>query len=188
MQNHRKSDILPIAFLMIEHRLIERVITLLKTEVGLIEKDSRIDFNLIEQAVDFFRNYADRCHHGKEEDILFKALAAKELSSEHREIMRQLMEEHVQGRKIIADLSLAAEKYSTNKEEMLKNIKHYLKKAVDLYPRHIEKEDKHFFIPCLKYFSKEEQIKMKEEFLEFDGKLFHENYRKIAENLEKQLQ
>ena len=37
-----------------------------------------VDPVFIDTAVDFIHTYADRCHHGKEEDILFKALAAKD--------------------------------------------------------------------------------------------------------------
>ncbi len=52
------------------------------------------------------------------------------------------------------------------------------------YPVHIEKEDKHFFLPCLGYFSKEEQDIMLGEFWEFDRKMIHEKYRKVVETRE----
>jgi hemerythrin-like domain-containing protein len=55
---------------------------------------------------------------------------------------------------------------------------------VKFYPKHIEKEDKHFFIPCMDYFSQKEKDKMFEESWEFDRKLFHEKYTKIVEALE----
>jgi len=38
------------------------------------------------------------------------------------------------------------------------------KTLLDFYPRHIEKEDKHFFIPCMEYFSEaEKEAMLKEE-------------------------
>ncbi len=34
----------------------------------------------MDMIMDLIRTYADRCHHGKEEEILFKTLNAKDLS------------------------------------------------------------------------------------------------------------
>jgi len=51
--------------------------------------------------VDFFRIYADRCHHGKEEDILFRELVKKPLSTEERNVLAELVDEHVQGRALV---------------------------------------------------------------------------------------
>ena len=72
---------LPIAPLMIEHRLIERMIHLIQQELERIQANVAVDPEFafvdsvfIDTAVDFLRTYADRCHHGKEEDILFPEL------------------------------------------------------------------------------------------------------------------
>ena len=61
-----------------------------------------------------------------------------------------------------------------------------LRFLIDFYPKHIEKEDRHFFMPIMKYFSKEEQEVMLQEEWEFDKNLIHLIYKnKIsdAENL-----
>ena len=52
---------------------------------------------------------------------------------------------------------------------------------VKFYPRHIEKEDKHFFYPILDYFNAGEQDAMLREFYEFDRRMIHEKYRKVVE-------
>ena len=79
----------PIGPLMIEHRLIERMFTLMQREWQRITENMAVDpeFHFvdpvfIDTAVDFIRTYADRCHHGKEEEILFAALQKKELAPE----------------------------------------------------------------------------------------------------------
>jgi len=51
------------------------------------------------------------------------------------------------------------------------------KALVDFYPKHIEKEDRHFFIPVMDYFSKEQKDAMLEEENEFDRVLIHDIYR-----------
>ena len=95
---------LPIAPLMIEHRLIEKMIVVIQKEIKRSELHKRINPEFIDLAVDFIRMYADRCHHGKEEDILFRDLDKKPLSDEHKRIVDELVEEHRQGRKTVADL------------------------------------------------------------------------------------
>lgn len=76
---------MPIGPLMIEHRLIERMVGLLSREIGTMREKGEMNLVFIEGAVDFFRTYADRCHHGKEEHILFRDLAMKTLSPDlHR--------------------------------------------------------------------------------------------------------
>ena len=64
----------PIGPLMWEHRLIEQMVVLLRGEIDRITSRKTVNVILVEQAVDFFRTYADRTHHGKEEDILFRRL------------------------------------------------------------------------------------------------------------------
>ncbi len=174
----------PIGPLMVEHRLIERMIALLKKEVGQAEKSGRADVEFLQTAVDFIRTYADRTHHGKEEDILFRDLAQKQLTPEHRRIMEELIQEHKNARQIVAGLVEARQSYMQGNSAALADIISLLEKLADFYPVHIEKEDKHFFYPILDYFSKEEQDKMLLEFWEFDRKLIHEKYRKVVEGLE----
>ena len=60
--------------LMIEHRLIERMISIIKDALIQIESTQEVDPVFVDTAVDFIRTYADRTHHGKEEDILFRDL------------------------------------------------------------------------------------------------------------------
>jgi len=74
---------LPIGPLMEEHRVIERMIKIMGARLDALKKDGRVEPLFIDTAVDFIRTYADRCHHGKEEDILFRDLAKKKLLEEH---------------------------------------------------------------------------------------------------------
>lgn len=60
-----------------------------------------------------------------------------------------------------------------------------LEKLVKFYPVHIEKEDKHFFIPIMQYFSDAEQSAMLEEFWVFDKGMIHEKYKRVVEENEK---
>lgn len=170
----------PIGPLMWEHRLIEEMIRLLDAEVDKIREKREINILLIDHAVDFFRTYADRTHHGKEEDILFRDLAKKSLSWEHNRIMEELIEEHVQARKKVGRLIKAKNNFLAGSCESAP-VADCIRDLISFYPPHIEKEDKHFFFPCLNYFSPAEQDRMLAEFQEFDRRMIHEKYTKAVE-------
>lgn len=176
---------MPIGPLMIEHRLIERMIEAMGEELLLIEKEKKVDPEFIEMAVDFIRTYADRCHHGKEEDILFRDLGIKKLADEQRRMMEELVEEHRFGRKVTARLVEANTRYVRGSQEALSAITDCIRSLIEFYPKHIEKEDKHFFIPCMEYFSKAEQEAMLKEEWEFDKSLIHEKYKNVVIAVEK---
>ena len=176
---------LPIGPLMIEHRLIERMISVMREELQRLEKGKEVDTAFIVTAVDFIRIYADRCHHGKEEDILFRELQKKNLSEEHNRIMNELLEEHKWGRKTTGRLVGANEDYIDGDKKALPVISDCLRSLVGFYPKHIEKEDKHFFVPVMGYFSQDEKDSMLKEGCDFDQKLIHEKYEKTVVEVEK---
>jgi len=64
-------------------------------------------------------------------------------------------------------------------KDELPRIIDFARQLGNFYPKHIEKEDKHFFYPCQEYFDKDEQAKMLAEFWEFDRKMIHEKYNKV---------
>lgn len=175
----------PIGPLMREHRLIERMVSLVNKEIRQIDEQHEANIKFLANAVDFFRTYADRTHHGKEENILFMTLDKKPLSQEFRRVMNELTEEHVWGRQKVSQLFKANEKYSNGDKESLMEITNCLKELAKFYPAHIEKEDKHFFYPCLEYLSAQEQEDMLQTFWEFDKNLIHEKYQTLVEELTK---
>ena len=177
---------MPVGYLMIEHRLIERMVKLMASELEKIIKENKIDLTFIDAAVDFIKTYADKCHHGKEEDILFRGLSKKKMSSEHKKIMEELIQEHKMGRQSVSKLIGAKDGYSASNAQGTKEIQKHIKWLIEFYPQHIAKEDKDFFIPCMGYFDKDEQNKMLKEFYEFDGASIQETYRKIVQKLEKE--
>jgi hemerythrin-like domain-containing protein len=170
----------PRGSLMIEHRLIEKMIEIIKQKVKEIETTSQVDPIFIDAAVDFIKIYADKTHHGKEEDILFRDCIKKNMSVEDVTIMNELIEEHKYGRKTVAELVEAKEKYVKG-DNTLDIIIEKLTALTEFYPKHIEKEDKLFFPNSEKYFTETELNEMLNEFWEFDKKMIHEKYKLVVE-------
>lgn len=175
---------MPIAPLMIEHRLIERMIALMKKELERERNEEAVDVEFIDSAVDFMRTYADRCHHGKEEDILFRGLLEKRLIEEHRKIVQELLQEHVLGRKLVAGLVHAKKEYIEGNIGAAEKVAQQIQRLVELYPAHIDKEDNGFFVPSMKYFNDQERADMLEKMAEFDKQLIHQKYKAMVKEFE----
>jgi hemerythrin-like domain-containing protein len=99
--------------------------------------------------------------------------------------MNELVEEHRWGRKTTKELLEAKERYQKGNQAALSAIIDHMESLVDFYPKHIEKEDRHFFIPVMKYFSEEEKEAMLQEQYGFDRQFIHEKYRDVVEEAER---
>lgn len=176
----------PTGPLVWEHRLIERMIALMREQLPVIDETGAIDPALIDKAIDFIRIYADRCHHGKEEDILFRELTKKDLDPELKTMMDGLIADHVFGRKVTGQLVDANAAYRSGDAGALAVIRSAIATLADFYPVHIATEDTRFFRPCMTYFTEDEKRAMLAESAEFDAQLIHEKYRMIVVALEPQ--
>ena len=77
----------PIQQLMEEHRVIEQVLAALEAAAR-----RELQFPFYEQAVDFIVNFADGCHHAKEEDRLFP-MGRSHLDADELRILRARFDE-----------------------------------------------------------------------------------------------
>jgi hemerythrin-like domain-containing protein len=96
--------------------------------------------------------------------------------------MDELISEHRYSRQVVGKLVAAKERYLKG-EDTSQEIIAYLKELAQFYPTHIEKEDKHFFYPCMAYFTAAEQDQMLSEFYEFDRNMIHEKYQKVVDQI-----
>jgi len=119
----------PVKKLVDEHVLIKRLLALIPSIVEFTESSLKVDKNLILGCVDFIRTYADKYHHMKEEDILFKYI------DEKAEIIQVMYKDHDIGRGYVRQAVEGAEK--NNKTQVKENLLAYC----DLLTQHIKKED-----------------------------------------------
>ncbi len=99
-----------------EHRIIEQVLNSLDALVQRARLDGVLDKSSALEAINFFHNFADRCHHGKEEELLFPALEKKGMPRSGGPIGVMLME-HDSGRALIAEMREAAKTYGGGDKE-----------------------------------------------------------------------
>ncbi len=169
--------------LMVEHRVIEQMVGVMQTQLDVIAVGGRVDARVIDDCVDFLRTYADRTHHGKEEDILFRHLSSRPLTLEHRVILEQLIDEHALSRQTTKDLAAANGAHRDGDASSLAAMRDCLRTLVDLYPAHIAREDRVFFPLIRAYVTDDEERAMLAEFDEFDRRMIHEKYRSVARRL-----
>jgi len=97
----------PISRLVDEHKQIKRMLALIPAMLDGLDLATEEGRQLVLSAVDFIRNFADRYHHAKEEDILFK------LFDENLDILKVMCVEHEAGRAHVAAIVEAANRRDT---------------------------------------------------------------------------
>jgi len=171
---------------MREHRLIERIVLLVKKELQRSKKLLKIDTEFIRISIGFFKTYADMTHHGKEEEILFKALGEKNLTEDHIKMLNRLLNDHKIARETVHALEKMNNQYVQGYHANITAIQEKLQKLVTLYPQLITIEDIEFFFPVMNYFTVKESDAILQKFYNFDKTVIHEHYHHLVESLEKE--
>ena len=118
-----------LQILMNEHKNILKVVE------ALIKKcNEEFDKDFFEKALDFIKNYADKFHHAKEEDILFKEFSKEEVEK-HCDPTKQMLHEHDLGRNFVQGIEEGLA--SDDEEKVKENSSGY----AHLLQEHIFKED-----------------------------------------------
>ena len=123
-----------------EHILILRMISLLERNAPRTANGSYSNWKFYLDGVDFIRNFADRFHHAKEEDVLFEALVKNGMPREHSPIAAMLME-HDQGRAFVKGMEEAAMEALDDKPGRERIIADNALAYAALLREHIAKED-----------------------------------------------
>lgn len=123
-----------------EHRVIEQVLLCLEKLIESDEPTNRFDWQSAEQMLEFFRNFADRCHHAKEEGALFPAMEARGFSPQlgPTAVMRH---EHDQGRLLMSAMSDAVSNGEDGIRDAAPAFCSAARSYVQLLRAHIQKED-----------------------------------------------
>ena len=133
----------PTGVLREEHQLILRVLDVLQR---IVENGERGDWdvNAMTECVAFFRLFADACHHGKEEDLLFPELQERGMSRDEGPIAVMLIE-HRQGREFVGQMATALEDLGGDGEEPFARFDTAARGYIELLRGHIFKEDNVLF-------------------------------------------
>ena len=126
------------AVLRQEHQKILQVAGAL--EALLDVRPAPLDLDAVEKCVRFFRLYADACHHGKEEDLLFPELEARGMPR-HGGPIAVMLEEHRMGREFVRAMGDNLEAARGGDDVATSRVVNAGRGYIDLIRGHIMKED-----------------------------------------------
>jgi len=175
--------------LMSEHRVIEQVIHALETAANRLDEGQEFRTEFFLDAADFIQNFADGCHHNKEEGVLFKTMVEHGVSAESGPI-GVMLHEHELGRSFTRAMRAAAQKLAegdlTAKQGVVDNARGY----ATLLRQHIMKEDRILYPMAERFIPLDQQDMVVERFEQVEnedaGEDVHEKYLALAEKLEKE--
>jgi hemerythrin-like domain-containing protein len=153
----------PIHVLRHEHEIILKVVAGLDRTAARLRQGGRADPETLRAIVRFMREFADRCHHAKEEDLLFPAMARKGVP-ESGCPLDGLRREHAQGRALVTELAEAVEAYAGGAAKDGQAIVAIAGRISDLYANHIWKENEMVFPMVGRLFSESERDALYDEF------------------------
>ena len=146
-----------------EHQRILRVVAAVRAECGRVEKGSAPDQEFFRKALDFIKNYADKFHHAKEEDILFPELGKPEVQM-HCDPRQVMLLEHEQGRGFARRLEAALK--DGRPAELAESARGYCA----VLEEHIYKEDNILYPMAEEALGPERRADIKERFAAVDKK------------------
>ena len=156
----------PTQVLMAEHELILEALDALEKKVAAIQAGVAPDRAYFEKAVNFLRGFADKCHHGKEEHLLFKRMTERGFPVQSGPIA-VMLSEHEAGRAFIRGIADGAAKLGTDPaaaRQIVENARGY----IDLLRAHIDKENNVLFPMADRALGPEDQAYLAKEFERFE--------------------
>lgn len=177
--------------LMDEHRVIERVLSALQVAAERVSRGEEMRLAFFLNTALFIKNFADGCHHNKEEGVLFIAMNESGVPSEGGPV-GVMLAEHEQGRAFTHEMRDAAQKWEAGdlsaRAAMVQNALGY----IALLRQHIYKEDNILFPMADRLIPLVRQEKVTADFERIDleeiAAGIHEKYLALAEVLEKESQ
>jgi hemerythrin-like domain-containing protein len=170
---------------MEEHQLILRTIASLKNFAGKVQNGDDLPLSDLAGFTRFICQFADRSHHGKEEDILFQAMIAFGFPVDGGPLAVMLAD-HDQGRIHSRALSEAADatEWTT---ELRTTVADNAFGYASLLVGHIDKEDNILYPMSQAHVPQERMDQMVDEFVDFNensvGSVEIEELRALAESL-----
>lgn len=180
----------PTDILKAEHRGIEQMLEVVRAGADRLARGEEVPPELFPQAVDFFRDFADRCHHGKEERLLFARLADRGVPVNGGPI-GVMLAEHEQGRGHIRGMQEALDRLARGDRGAVTELAGHAEAYVELLRAHIQKENNVLFPMADRLLSAEEQAELEREFERVEreeiGEGVHERYHEMIHELSAQV-
>src|SRR3990167_7298758 len=163
-----------------EHQAVLLALDILEKICRKLEAKEKVDPKHQEEILEFIKIFVDKCHHGKEEDLLFPAMEEVGIPKEEGPIGMMLMEHDV-GRSYVKGMS----ENIPNPEKFIGDARGY----IELLKQHIEKENNILYQMADSNISQTKDGELLKEFdkleLERIGSGKHEEFHKMIKRLKR---
>lgn len=146
-----------------EHKLILLVVLGLHGLGRRLREGKTVELALLREAIVFMREFADRCHHEKEEKFLFPAFVAHGVPL-HGCPLDALLHDHKEGRRLVGELEAAVDNLSDGRDDAGNRIVAAIDAIERLYPEHIWKEDAMVFPMAERLFQEDATARLRAQF------------------------
>lgn len=175
----------PIQTLMHEHDVILLVAQAARREAAQLQAGGPVNQERVSQMLEFVRTFADACHHGKEEDLLFTRLEEKGFSREMGPVAVMLYE-HQQGRQFVRQAAANLSAAAAGDRQAALQVAAGLAGWAELIEQHIDKENNVLFPMAEQVLDAEEKAELASAFDQVERERFaevHERYHQLAHQL-----
>lgn len=153
----------PTEYLTEEHEAIKKMLKIVDKVSQKLESGEEVVPDHLEKIVYFIRGFADKCHHAKEEDLLFPAMIESGVPEEGGPI-GVMLQEHDEGRGYVGQMKEAAEKYKDGDKSLCAQFVENGRNFINLLSQHIDKENDILYQIANMHISEEGMAKLWEEF------------------------
>ena len=168
-----------------EHEGVKIMLNILGKVSSRLETTGILDKGHFEGILEFLKVFVDRCHHGKEEDLLFPALEAAGVPKDGP--IAVMLQEHELGRKYVRAMGEAFSAYTQGSKPSSQNIIQFGRDYIALLNAHIEKENNVLFAMADELLSEAKQDQLFEGFEKIEeeriGAGKHEEFHHLLEKL-----
>jgi len=162
-----------------EHQVILHVLDAAERDA---QHPEALDLERVAKIADFLRNFADRCHHAKEQDLLFPAMNRRGLPSDTGPIA-VMLHEHDEGRAHVRAIILELEEAEPDRAEIARHLREF----ANLLRGHISKEDDVLYVMADQLLTPADQEELTAAFERVEreeiGEGVHEQYHQLAHEL-----
>jgi len=171
-----------------EHQGILLMLQILEAMCRRLESGKEVAAGDLDSVVEFLRVFVDKCHHGKEEDVLFPAMVEAGLPREGGPI-GVMLAEHNAGRDYVKRISEAVAEYGAGRRDAAPGIVEHARGYISLLNIHIQKEDGVLYALADMHLSDAHQDVLAEEFEKIErdriGPGRHEQFHELLKQLKR---
>lgn len=171
-----------------DHEAITLALSILEQLAGRLSRGQEVDAAHFEQVLEFVQVFADKCHHGKEEQFLFPALEAAGIPRQGGPV-GVMLSEHDHGRALIQQLAGSWRKYKSGDRAVAAELAGSARSYIALLNSHIFKENNVLFPMAEARLSDDTQRQLLEQFdrleIERIGAGRHEQFQRSLDLLKR---